>query len=79
MDRESLSPLAYSIAGASKATSLSESVLDAAIRAGALPVRRHGNRTLILTKELTKWLDSLPSGRAAASSKVNPQERKSNQ
>ncbi|HAF43729.1 MAG TPA: DNA-binding protein [Gallionellaceae bacterium] len=54
------------MAGAATATSLSESTIDAAIRAGILPVRRHGNRTLILARDLERWLDSLPSGRCTA-------------
>ena len=59
-------PLSYSLSGAAAATSLSESVIDAAIRAGILPVRRHGNRTLILARDLERWLTSLPPGRPAA-------------
>lgn len=61
-----LPPLSYSLTGAAAATSLSESVLDAAIRAGILPVRHHGNRTLILTRDLELWLAGLPAGRPAA-------------
>jgi len=58
-----LLPLSYSLTGAAQATSLSESAIDAAIRAGILPVRRYGNRTLILMRDLERWLDSLPAGR----------------
>lgn len=61
-----LPQLSYSLTGAAAATSLSESVIDAAIRAGILPVRHHGNRTLILARDLVRWLESLPSGRPAA-------------
>lgn len=61
-----LLPLSYSMTGAATATSLSESVIDAAIRAGILPVRRHGNRTLILARDLERWLNSLPTGRPTA-------------
>lgn len=64
--REQSTPLAVSIPGAAQATSLSESTIDTAIRAGILPVRRHGNRTLILTRDLERWLESLPTGRPAA-------------
>lgn len=62
----SLLPLSYSLTGAAAATSLSESVIDAAIRAGTLPVRHHGNRTLILARDLERWLTSLPAGRPDA-------------
>ena len=58
--------LAVSIPGAAQATSLSESTIDTAIRAGILPVRRYGNRTLILTRDLERWLNSLPTGRPSA-------------
>lgn len=59
-------PVALSIPGAAQITSLSESTIDAAIRAGVLPVRRYGNRTLILMRDLTCWLESLPAGRPAS-------------
>jgi hypothetical protein len=62
----SLLPLSYSLTGAASVTSLSESVIDAAIRAGILPVRHHGNRTLILARDLERWLANLPSGRPNA-------------
>ena len=58
--------LALSLAGAAQATSLSETTIDAAIRAGTLPIRRHGNRTLILTKDLERWLLALPTDRPPA-------------
>lgn len=64
--REIPTSLALSIPGAAQATSLSESTIDAAIRAGILPVRRYGNRTLILTRDLERWLESLPTGRPTA-------------
>lgn len=64
--REKPTPLSLSIPGAAAATSLSESTIDAAIRAGILPVRRHGNRTLILARDLERWLESLPVGRPGA-------------
>ena len=63
---EKPNPIALSIPGAAQATSLSESTIDAAIRAGVLPVRRHGNRTLILMRDLERWLESLPAGRPTA-------------
>lgn len=64
--RETSTLLALSILGAAQATSLSESTVDAAIRAGTLPVRHHGNRVLILTRDLERWLNSLPTGRPNA-------------
>jgi len=61
-----LHPLSYSLTGAAAVTSLSESVIDAAIRAGTLPVRHHGNRVLILSRDLERWLAGLPTGRPAS-------------
>lgn len=61
-----LPKLSFSLSGAAAATSLSESVIDAAIRAGTLPVKHHGNRTLILARDLERWLAGLPAGRPAA-------------
>ena len=61
-----LLPLSYSLTGAAAATSLSKSVIDAAIRAGILPVRHHGNRVLILSRDLERWLAGLPIGRPVA-------------
>jgi hypothetical protein len=59
-------PLALSISGAAQASSLSETTIDAAIRAKILPVRRHGNRTLVLMRDLERYLESLPTDRPAA-------------
>ena len=66
MKLESVMPLAVSIQGAAQLTSLSKSVIETAIRAGILPIRRHGNRTLILTRVLEKWLENLPQDRPRA-------------
>lgn len=59
-------PIAVSIPAAAHLTSLSESKVDEAIRIGALPVRRYGNRTLIRVADLTAWIDSMPVGRPDA-------------
>lgn len=62
--------LAYSIAGASEATGLSKSHLDAAIKRGEIKARRSsrdgdGNpqgKWLILSDDLEAYLASLPEG-----------------
>lgn len=63
---QTLRPLSYSLSGAAACTSFSLSTIDAAVRAGTLPVRRHGNRVVILSCDLERWLESLPSGRPDA-------------
>lgn len=56
-------PLAVSLRGAAELSSLSESIIDQAIRSGLLPVRSHGNRILIRMADLMAWIDSMPVGR----------------
>jgi hypothetical protein len=51
---------------AAQLTSLSVSKIDIAIRAGEIPVRHHGNRTVILVRDLENWVESLPAGRCPA-------------
>jgi len=65
-ETQTLRPLSYSISGAALSTSFSVSTIDSAIRAGILPVRRHGNRVVILARDLERWLESLPTDRPSA-------------
>lgn len=58
--------LALTLEGAAEATTLSKTTLSKAIDADLLPVRRYGNRTLILMPDLKRFLESLPEGRPAA-------------
>ena len=67
MSRQTPMPvIAVSIPGASEATSLSKTVIHAAINAGELKTHRHGKRTVILVRDLEKWVESFPVGRAPA-------------
>lgn len=59
-------PLAVSKRGAANLTSLSESVIEQAIRANLLQTRRYGNRTLIRMVDLKAWVDSMPIGQPAS-------------
>lgn len=59
-------PIAVSIPEGARLTSLSKTTVDEAIRIGALPVRRYGNRTLIRVADLFAWIDSMPVGRPAS-------------
>lgn len=59
-------PISVSKRGAADLTSLSEGVIDQAIRADQLICRRYGNRTLIRVVDLKAWIDSMPVGRHAS-------------
>ena len=53
-------PLAYSVAEAATLAGCGRSSLYIAMRAGRLPARKFGMRTLILATDLQQWLASLP-------------------
>lgn len=65
-----MTPLAYSVATAVEATSLSKSQLDRAIRSGQLKARKSSltddgeptGKWVILASDLQAYLDSLPEG-----------------
>lgn len=63
MSENSNKKLSVSIIDAAQLTSLSRSTLIGAIDAGNLPVRRFGNRTLILMRDLELFIESLPTDR----------------
>jgi hypothetical protein len=76
MKRQTPIPIiAVNIAGASEMTSLSQTAIDIAIRAGELRTRHHGNRTLILVRDLEKWVESFPAGRAPAPAHLEGKRR----
>lgn len=58
--------LAVSKTTAAQLTSLSLSTIDSAITAGTLPARHHGNRIVILMRDLEKWVETFPEGRPDA-------------
>lgn len=58
---------AYSRETAAAETTLSEDVLDAAIKKGALRAKQVGRRVLILPSDLNEYLDSLPDVEVKAS------------
>lgn len=59
---ESASPLSVSIPDAVKMTGVGRSSLYAAIKTGALSVRKAGRRTVVPVDALKAWLASLPEG-----------------
>jgi excisionase family DNA binding protein len=62
-------PLAHTVANAVQVSGVSRSSLYEAIKAGDLPVRKAGRRTLILHADLAAWLQTLPVGRSAERSR----------
>ncbi len=60
-------PLAYSVAQASKLAGVGRSHLYEEIKAGRLPVRKAGRRTLVLASDLSAWLAELPAARSRGS------------
>jgi excisionase family DNA binding protein len=54
-------PLAYSIAEACAVARAGRTAVYEAIKSGELIARKRGRRTIILSDELRRWLDSLPA------------------
>ena len=59
-------PLAYSIFESCEVSSVGRTTLYAAIKRGDLKTHKVGRRTLITSKELLAWLDSLPASQIGA-------------
>jgi excisionase family DNA binding protein len=53
-------PLAYSIPDACKCSNTGRTTVYKAINAGDLTARKRGSRTIILSSDLERWLNSLP-------------------
>ena len=54
-------PLAYTVDGASTASGACRSTLYVDMKSGKLPARKLGKRTLILAKDLERYLEGLPT------------------
>lgn len=55
------SPLVYTIAEACAAARAGRTAIYAAIREGALAAHKRGRKTLILTEDLRRWVENLPT------------------
>jgi hypothetical protein len=53
-------PLAYNVLEACAATCSGKTTIYGAIKSGELIARKRGRRTIILSDDLRRWLDSLP-------------------
>jgi excisionase family DNA binding protein len=54
-------PIAYTISQAAAAAAAGKTIIYAAIKAGELPARKRGRRTVILAADLRAWVDGLPT------------------
>jgi excisionase family DNA binding protein len=53
--------LAYSIVDIAKLVGIGRSLIFEEVKAGRLPVKKAGRRTLVLDADLSAWLSNLPA------------------
>jgi excisionase family DNA binding protein len=68
---EGAQPLSYTITSACNATGIGRSRLYEKIKSGEIPLRKLGKRSLILKKDLERFLESLPTVAATKPKPVN--------
>ena len=56
-----MDPVAYSVSDVLKLIGISRTKFYALVGGGKIKVRKIGNRTIILARDLNAWLESLPT------------------
>ena len=56
-----MQPMALTISEVCAASRIGRTRVYEAIRSGELPARKHGRRTLVLSDDLRRWLDAMPT------------------
>lgn len=56
-----MDPVAYSLSNVLKIVGISRTKFYALVGTGEIKVRKIGNRTIILARDLDTWLESLPT------------------
>lgn len=56
-----MEPVAYSVSDVLKLIGISRTKFYALVGTGEIKVRKVGNRTIILARDLDAWLESLPT------------------
>ncbi len=60
-----MQPMALTIAEVCAVSRIGRTRVYEAIRAGELCARKHGRRTLVLSDDVRRWLESLPAVQAS--------------
>jgi excisionase family DNA binding protein len=58
-----MDPVAYSVSDVLKLVGISRTKFYALVGTGEIKVRKIGNRTIVLARDLDAWLESLPTCR----------------
>lgn len=56
-----MDPVAYSVSDALKLVGISRTKFYALVGTGEIKVRKIGNRSIVLARDLNTWLDGLPT------------------
>lgn len=56
-----MKPMAYSVSDVLKMVGISRTTFYQLVKSGKIKVRKVGNRSLILSRDLEQWLDGLPA------------------